>query len=72
MGDYKKHTEETGMGLCGSYADVIKNKRANLGDMEERVRLDWKMRKFAHYATWYNEHLRSVDLDKKRGEQLKS
>lgn len=40
MGDYKKHTEETGMGLCGSYADVIKNKRANLGDMEERVRLD--------------------------------
>jgi len=58
---------ETGTGLCGSYNDVIKLKRANLGDMEEWIRLDRKMRKFAHYATRYNEHLRSVDLDKKRG-----
>jgi len=26
MGDYKKHFEETGMGLCGSYEDVFKLK----------------------------------------------
>lgn len=70
MGDYWKHSAETGVGLCGSYADVVKFNRANVGEIEERIRLDWKMRKFAHYATWYNEHLRSVDLDKKRGEQL--
>jgi len=40
--------------------------------MAERVRLDRKMRKFAHYATRYNEHLRSVELDKKRGVQLQT
>lgn len=72
MGDYKNHTAETGAGLCGSYADVVKFKWANVGEMEERIRLDRRMRKFAHYATRYNEHLRSVELDKKRGEQLKS
>lgn len=30
------------------------------------------MRKFAHYATRYNEHLRSVELDRKRGQVLKT
>lgn len=40
--------------------------------MAERVRLDRKMRKFAHYATRYNEHLRSVELDRKRGQVLKT
>lgn len=67
MGDYRNHQAETGTGLCGSYEDVFKLKWGNLGEMAERVRLDWKMRKFAHYATRYNEHLRSVDLDWKRG-----
>ncbi len=47
-------------------------KRTNKADMEERLRLDRKMRKFAHYATRYNEHLRAVELDQKRGEQLKN
>jgi hypothetical protein len=40
--------------------------------MKERSRLDLKMRKFMHYATRYKEHLSAVDLDRKRGEQLKS
>lgn len=72
MGDYKNHTKETGTGLCGSYEDVFKLKRGNMGEMAERVRLDRKMRKFAHYATRYNEHLRSVELDRKRGVVLKT
>jgi hypothetical protein len=46
-------------------------KRTNKSEIEERVRLDRKMRKFAHYATRYNEHLRAVELDEKRGKTLK-
>ena len=72
MGDYKNHSKETGTGLCSSYEDVFKFNRANKGEIAERVRLDRKMRKFAHYATRYNEHLRSVELDRKRGGVLKS
>ena len=40
--------------------------------MKERSRLDLKMRKFVHYATRFKEHLNSVELDTKRGEQLLS
>lgn len=72
MGDYKKHQEETGIYLCNSFTDVQKVNRAKEGEMKERSRLDMKLRKFMHYATRYGEHLKSVDLDRKRGEQLKS
>lgn len=72
MGDYKKHQEETGIGLCNSFADLKKVNRAKEGEMRERSRLDMKMRKFVHYATRYKEHLNAVDLDRKRGEQLQS
>jgi len=72
MGDYKKHQEETGIGLCNSFEDVKKVNRAKEGEMKERNRLDMKMRKFLHYATRYKEHLNSVQLDRVRGEQLKS
>lgn len=72
MGDYRKHYEETGLGLCNSFSDVQKVNRAKEGEMKERLRLDMKMRKFVHYATRYKEHLNSVDLDRKRGTQIKS
>lgn len=72
MGDYRKHQQETGIGLCNSFADLQKVNRAKESEMKERSRLDLKMRKFMHYATRYKEHLSAVDLDKKRGEQLKS
>lgn len=72
MGDYKKHQEETGIGLCNNFADLKKANRAKEGEMKERSRLDLRMRKFMHYATRYKEHLNSVDLDRKRGEQLYS
>ena len=72
MGDYKKHYDETGIGLCNNYADLQKVNRAKEGEMKERSRLDMKMRKFVHYATRYKEHLNSVELDLKRGEQIKS
>ena len=70
LGDYKKHQSETGIGLCNNFNDVQKINRTNIGDMAERMRVDRKMRKFAHFATRYNEHLRSVKLDQKRGDQL--
>lgn len=72
MGDYKKHYEETGIGLCNNFSDLQKANRTKEGEMKERSRLDFKMRKFMHYATRYKEHLNAVDLDRKRGEQLKS
>ena len=72
MGDYKKHSQETGIGLCNSFADVKKVNRAKEGEMRERTRLDLKMRKFVHYATRFKEHLNAVELDIKRGEQLVS
>ena len=70
LGDYRKHQSETGIGLCNNFNDVQKINRTNIGDMAERMRVDRKMRKFAHFATLYNEHLRSVKLDQKRGDQL--
>ena len=72
MGDYRNHSKETGIGLCNSFSDVQKINRAKEGEMKERARLDMRMRKFVHYVTRYKEHLNSVDLDLKRGEQLKS
>ena len=72
MGDYRNHQAETGIYLCNSFSDVKKVNRAKEGEMKERSRLDLKMRKFVHYATRYKEHLKAVDLDKKRGEQLRS
>lgn len=72
MGDYKNHYAETGIGLCNNFSDLQKVNRAKEGEMKERSRLDMRMRKFVHYATRYKEHLNSVDLDMKRGEQLKS
>jgi len=72
LGDYRKHYDETGIGLCNNFADLQKVNRAKEGEMKERSRLDLKMRKFVHYATRYKEHLNSVDLDLKRGEQIKS
>ena len=68
MGDYKNHSKETGIGLCNSYQDVAKVGRANRSDMAEKVRLDRKMRRFAHFATRYSEHLKAVYLDKTRGD----
>ena len=72
MGDYRNHQAETGIYLCNTFSDVQKLNRAKEGEMKERSRLDLKLRKFIHYATRYKEHLKSVDLDKKRGEQLRS
>lgn len=72
MGDYRNHSKETGIGLCNNYADLTKVNRAKQGELKEKVRLDMRLRKFAHYATRFKEHLKSVDLDKKRGEQLVS
>ena len=68
MGDYRKHSAETGRGLCNSFEDVKAAKRTNKGDIEDRLRIDRKMRKFAHYATRYKEHLNSVKIDTRRGD----
>lgn len=70
MGDYRNHSKETGIGLCNNFADLKKVNRAKEGEIKERNRLDLRMRKFTHYATRFQEHLKSVDLDQKRGEQL--
>jgi len=72
MGDYKNHSKETGRGLCNSFDDVKAAKRAHKGDIQDRLRVDRKMRKFAHYATRYKEHLNAVKIDTRRGSQLQN
>ena len=71
QGDYRKHYEETGIGLCNNFNDLKKTKRVKKAEVEERVRLDRKMRRFAHYATRYSEHLKSVEYVQTRGDTIK-
>jgi hypothetical protein len=56
LGDYKKHTAETGRGLCNSFDDVVASGRGQQSDQEERLKLDMMLKKLEHYQTRFIEH----------------
>jgi hypothetical protein len=53
LGDYKKHTTETGRSLCNSFEDVVAAGRGNVDEQAEKIKLDMLLRKLDHYKTRY-------------------
>jgi hypothetical protein len=70
MGDYKKHTAETGRSLCNSFEDVVSAKRMQSEAHEDKATLDRMLRKLDHFKTRYMEHYRSIGLAEKRKKEL--
>ena len=59
MGDYRKHTAETGRGLCNSYEDVKAAGRAT-EEVTDVARIEREMKRLEHYSTRYIEHQKSI------------
>ena len=55
MGDYKKHSAETGRGLCNSYADVESAGRKTK-EMTDVVKIERELKRLEHYSMRYIEH----------------
>ena len=70
MGDYKKHTAETGRSLCNSFEDVVNAKRMLSDVQEDKAALDRMLRKLDHFKTRYMEHYRSIGIAEKRKKEL--
>lgn len=66
LGDYRNHTAETGRGLCNSFEDVIAVGRNKLNDMEEKMKLDFMLKKLDHYKTRYTEHYKAISFAQKK------
>ena len=52
--DYRKYTKETGKGLCNTYEDVFKLRRA--GEQNYLKRILFEMKKLEQYYKYFTEH----------------
>ena len=59
LGDFKKHSKETGSYLCNSYSDVKRIGREKGEDIDRETALQ-EMKKFEHYSTRYMSHFNAV------------
>ena len=54
LGDYKKHSQETGKGLCNSWQDVVEAGRAK--ETDDIDMLERELKKVEHFSLRYFAH----------------
>ena len=55
MGDYRKHTTETGKALCGNFDDVVKLGRAS-GAIDDSKLAEIELKRIEFYSTRFINH----------------
>lgn len=71
LGDYKKHSSETGIGLCNSIKDVEKIGRNKDEKQNEALRAEFELKKLEHYSQRFIAHQNSVKFAAEKVEQIK-
>jgi len=64
MGDYKKHSAETGKYICNSFEDVKSAGRAT-EEMTDTAKIERELKRLEHYSTRYIEHQKAIGLSEK-------
>ena len=69
MGDYLKHTTDTGKSLCSSISDVEAAGRGN--KITAYVTEAAELKRYTHFSERYMNHMKSIDFGKKKLKEIK-
>ena len=73
LGDYKKHSAETGRGLCNSYQDVVAAGRgASEKELTNAAQIERELKRLEFYSDRYNQHQGSIQFAVKQLESVKN
>ena len=70
MGDYKKHTNESGKALCGNFDDVVKLGRAT-GVMDDSKLAEIELKRIEFYSTRFINHQNSIKFSEEKLKKIK-